>query len=163
MEQSEDTVIRVEVYYITAYETAKQAYEAHYLHNAVKLKKEIQLLNFYKGDYIVLTNQECNYYIIQTLEPQGVDSYFAWNFFDGILQQKEWYSDYVFEEMAVEILASDPTLKSEFEKKKLQEAEFAKNPRAQLLYIYQHSKYYEKSHNRYPVVRINETIDLPVE
>ncbi len=30
-------------------------------------------------------NQKANRYIVETLEPQGVDSYFGWNFFDGIL------------------------------------------------------------------------------
>jgi len=35
-------------------------------------------------------------------EPQGEDSYFAWNFFDPILGQKEGCSDYAFEDIAAE-------------------------------------------------------------
>jgi hypothetical protein len=34
-------------------------------------------------------NQEANRFIMEVLEPQAPDSYFTWNFFDGILGQKE--------------------------------------------------------------------------
>ena len=80
--------------------------------------------------------------------------YFAWNFFDAVLQQKEWFSDYIFEEKAEELLNNDPKLNEEFQLKKKTDKSFAENHRAQLLFIYRHSPYYEKSHNRYPVVRL---------
>jgi hypothetical protein len=37
---------------------------------------------------------------LETLEPEAVDSFFNWNFFDTMLQQKEGYSDYIFEDLA---------------------------------------------------------------
>ena len=80
--------------------------------------------------------------------------FFAWNFFDEILQQKEWFSDYLFEDMAVTMLADNPQLKSDFEERKSRDTVFANDSWAQLTYLYQHSKYYEKSHLRYPILRI---------
>jgi hypothetical protein len=57
-----------------------------------------------KGDYIIPTDQRAKRYIVETLEPQATDSYFNWNFFDGILNRKEGFSDYVFEDEAAELL-----------------------------------------------------------
>jgi iron uptake system EfeUOB component EfeO/EfeM len=107
-----------------------------------------------KGDYLVPVNQEVNRYIVETLEPQATDSYFAWNFFDAILQQKEHFSPYVFEEVAEQLLKENETLRKEFEEKKAGDAEFAKNGYAQLNYIYERSPHYEEAHLRYPVFRI---------
>ena len=149
-----DTSISCEVTYITSYESGKNPYEGHYPHYNTKTRTETQALKFYKGDYLISVDQACNRYIVETLDPKGDDSFFAWNFFDAVLQQKEWFSDYIFEEKAEEILKADPKLKAELESKKKADKAFAENNRAQLYFIYMHSPYYEKSHNRYPVVGI---------
>lgn len=153
-----DTAIETEAYYIENFSTSREPYEGHYLHSRPEIRKEKQKINFFKGDYIIYTNQECNRYIVETLEPQGVDSWFAWGFFDAILQQKEWFSSYVFEEKAEEILNEDSTLKSEFEQKQKEDSSFANNSFDQLYFIYRHSSYFEKSHRRYPVYRLIENI-----
>ena len=159
---SKDTMMKVEMYYIDGYETGKNPYEGHYAHRDTRIRSEIQQISFYKGDLVIATDQSCNRYIVETLEPQGDDSYFAWNFFDGILQQKEWFSDYIFEEKAASILASDPKLRSEFDEK-MKDKEFANDHFSQLAFIYQHSIYHERSQNRYPVARLSEWIKLPVD
>lgn len=159
---AQDTTLNVEVYYIENFKTSSQAYEGHYLHSEVSLREENQALKFYKGDYVVFPNQAGNRYIMEMLEPQGIDSYFAWNFFDPILMEKEFFSDYVFEDVAAELLKSNSNLKNEFEQKKKTDSEFAKNPVAQLYFIYQRSPYYEKSFKRYPVARIQTQITLPL-
>src|ERR1035437_3706554 len=158
---SKDTSLTCEVYYITKYATAKNPYEGRYPHHDIEVRKEKQTLNFYTGDYIIMTDQSCNRYVVETLEPQGDDSFFAWNFFDAILQQKEWFSDYIFEEKAEEILKANPKVKEELESKRKNDKAFAENHQAQLSFIYKNSPYYEKSHNRYPVVRLNEYLKLP--
>lgn len=160
---SKDTSFVCETYYITSYETVKNPYEGHYLHFNVKTKKENQHLNFSKGDYVVEVNQASNRYIVEVLEPEGSDSFFAWNFFDAILQQKEWFSDYVFEEKAEELLKENPDMKAKLEEKKKSDTAFASSHWAQLNFIYRNSPYYEKSHNRYPVVRLKPAMGLPLE
>jgi hypothetical protein len=153
-ELKSDSVVKAEVYYIENYQTGKNPYEGHYLHSKISTRKEQQEIKCFKGDYLVMANQWKNRYIVETLEPTAVDGFFAWNFFDGILQQKEWFSDYLFEDMAVTMLADNPQLKSDFEERKSRDTVFANDSWAQLTYLYQHSKYYEKSHLRYPILRI---------
>jgi len=154
VEIKNDTSVTAEVYYIIDYETVKTPYEGHYLHYDVEVEKKVAPVNYYKGDFIVYTNQVSNRYIIETLEPQGVDSYFAWNFFDGILQQKEWFSPFSFEDEAVKLLNDDSKLKVEFQNKMKSDENFAMSQWEQLYFIYQRSPYYEKTHNRYPVARL---------
>ncbi len=150
-----DTIIEVESYKIADYKTGTNAYEGHYPHRNTKVSSKIEKIKFSKGDFLFKTNQKAVKYLLETLEPEAVDSFFNWNFFDTILQQKEGFSEYVFEDLANSILIDNPTLKSEFEKKKLDDLDFSKNSEAQLDWVYKHSVYYEKSHLQYPVYRIN--------
>lgn len=146
----------LEVYYIDDFKTVNFPFENHYLHYNTKVKKEIQKMEIEEGDVIVYTNQTSNRYIIETLEPQATDSFFNWNFFDSILQQKEGFSSYVFEDIAEKLLNENSNLKQKFEEKKKNDKKFDENPNAQLEFIYQNSPHYEKTHNRYPVFRWNE-------
>ena len=106
------------------------------------------------GDILISLDQAARRFLIETLEPQATDSYFSWNFFDPILQQKEYFSSYVFEDTAVELLKNDPELKDKFELKMSSDEAFRDNPRAQLDFLYRNSEYYEKSHLTYPVYRV---------
>lgn len=151
---NKDTFIKARFYYITNYETAKFPYEGHYLHNNIQTVDTTYVKQFFARDLIVEVNGNNAAFLSAVLEPRAPDSYFAWNFFDGILMQKEWYSDYVFEEKALQILNENPVLKERFETKKKEDALFKNNASAQLLWIYRNSYYYEKSHNLYPVARI---------
>ena len=149
-----DTLITVESYHITNYKTRTDAYEGHYLHYGTEVSKSTKKIVFHKGALIIPTQQNGIRYLIETLEPEAPDSFFNWNFFDTILQQKEGFSPYVFEDIALEILKNNPQLKADFEKKKMENKDFANNWYAQLDYIHKHSKYYEKAHLQYPVYRI---------
>ena len=111
-------------------------------------------MKFRKGDYYIPLNQEGNRYLVETLEPQGDDSFFAWNYFDGILGQKEGYSAYAFEDIAEQFLKENPTVREKLEQKRQTDTAFAKNGSAQLNFVYQNSPYYEPDHQRYPVFRV---------
>ncbi|SDC85194.1 M14 family metallopeptidase [Pedobacter soli] len=158
-----DQKIAVESYYIGDFKTGTRPYEGHYLHSAVKLNPVKQNLQYYAGDFVVYVNQPCNRYIVETLEPQAIDSYFNWNFFDSILDMKEHYSAYVFEDTAAELLKKNPDLKAKLEAKKASDADFAKNGPAQLDFVYKNSDYYEKTHNRYPVARLLTDVQLDLK
>ena len=83
----------------------KKPYEGHFLHS--NIEKEISLIYKYfkPGDVFIKTNQKNKRFLVSVLEPDTPDSYFAWNLFDSYVQQKEHFSSYVFEDMALEILA----------------------------------------------------------
>ena len=149
-----DTVIEVESYKIEHYETAKRPYEGHYGHYNTMVSSRTEKIAFKKGDFLVKTQQEGVKYLLETLEPEAVDSYFNWNFFDPILQQKEYFSAYVFEDLAKDLLSKSAKLKAEFDAKKMTDTAFAESSEAQLDWIYRNSVYYEKAHLQYPVYRI---------
>ena len=149
-----DTSIRVEVYMIDDYKTLSRQYEMHHLNSDVKISTRIEVINFRKGDWYIPMNQVANRFLVEVLEPRSADSYFAWNFFDGVLGQKEGYSAYAFEDIAAEYLASDPVLRSKLEEKRKTDTAFAKNARAQLNFVYQQSPWFEPSYMRYPVYRV---------
>ena len=149
-----DTLIDVEVYRIEDFETSETAYEGHYLHKNTKVSKSTKKVNFRKGDYLITTFQDGARYLIETLEPTAVDSFFNWNFFDSVLQQKEGFSPYVFEDIAKELLENNEDLKEEFNKKKRGDSEFRNNSYAQLDWLHKKSKNYEEAHLRYPVFRL---------
>lgn len=155
VEELDNTQIKeVEIYKIMDYKSPPKPYEGHYLHSKVEVSKSIQNIQYHKGDYIIYTDQKMNNYIVQTLEPQGPDSWFAWNYFDGILMQKEHFSPYVFEDLAAEFLKENPEVRSALEEKKATDPEFAKNAYAQLNFVYEKSPHYEPTFMRYPVGRM---------
>ncbi len=158
-----DTTLTVQTYYIADYKTGTRPYEGHYLHNSVKLNTiNDNRVKFYEGDYVVYTNQAINRYIVETLEPQGVDSFFAWGFFDSMLNQKEHYSDYVFEDIAFDYLKKHPELQKQLDNEKAKNPQLAQSGPAQLEYIYRNSPFYENTYMRYPVGRLltNTQLDL---
>ncbi|MCR9290727.1 MAG: M14 family metallopeptidase [Bacteroidetes bacterium] len=159
---SEDKIVEAEFYYIKDFKT-RNAYEGHYLHSKVEVEKETMNWQYYKGDYVIFVNQPSNRYLVETLEPQGADSYFAWNFFEGILQQKEYFSSYVFEDLATEYLDKNPDLKRRLAAKRAEDEKFAKSAWRQLEFVYQNSPHYERTHRLYPVARIVKDLNLPVE
>jgi hypothetical protein len=151
---TKDTTITVQVNHISDYKTRSAAYEGHYLHYNTTVSESTKELLFRAGDLYIPTNQNGVRYLLETLEAAATDSFFNWNFFDTILQQKEGYSAYVFEDIAAEILAKNPALKKQFEDQLKSTKAFANNPKAQLDFIYKNSKHYEKAHLRLPVFKI---------
>jgi len=149
-----DSLMPVESYKISSYETRKTPYEGHYQHFNTTIKSEITKVKFYKGDYMISTNQFGIRYLLEALEPQAPDSFFNWNFFDTILQRKEYFSPYVWEDKAKLMLTQNPKLQIEFNLKKTYDPDFTNNWYAQLNWLHQKSEHYEKSHLQYPVYRI---------
>jgi len=150
-----DTVMEVEAYRITGYETSKRPYEGHYIHSQVKTETVRISQQFRAGDIVIRTGTAADYFIVSVLEPRAADSYFCWGFFDSVLQQKEWFSDYVWEDKAEELLRTDENLRRTFEEQKNSDPDFAKSSFSQLYFIYRHSPYYEPSHSMYPVFRLH--------
>lgn len=149
-----DTTIEVEVYHIKSFQASNRPYEGHRPNGDVQLNKSVQKKTFSKGDWYVPMNQSANRFLVEVLEPQMEDSYFTWNFFDPILQQKEGYSSYVFEETAADYLEKNPALRKQLEEKRATDTTFAKSASAQLNFVFQHSPYYEPAHMQYPVYRV---------
>jgi hypothetical protein len=149
-----DTTQTVKSYKVKNYETRTQAYEGHYSHYNVELDISEEKVRFFKGDYMIKTNQNGFRYLLETLEPQAQDSFFSWNFFDTILQQKEGFSPYVWEDKALQLLRSNPKLQIDFNLRKSFDKDFATNWYSQLDWLHKQSENYEKAHMQYPVYKL---------
>ena len=149
-----DTTISVKAYRIKEYKSNARAYEKHHKNYGVIVSDSIILCKFQKGDYVINMNQPADRYIIEMLEPTGDDSFFSWNFFDGILQQKEGYSDYRWDDIAAQTLKQDEVLQKALSLKKSTDVKFANDAGSILDFIYKNSAFYEKAHMQYPIYRI---------
>src|SRR5271167_4549336 len=89
-------------------------------------------MSFPAGSAVVRLNQRLSKVAVEWLEPAGPDSALQWGVVDSIFEQKEYGEMYVLESLARQMMAKDPKLKAEFEKKVTSDPVFAGNPYARL-------------------------------
>ncbi|MEP7195265.1 MAG: M14 family zinc carboxypeptidase [Saprospiraceae bacterium] len=149
-----DTFVTAKYYRILDYKSPNTPYENHFLHTQVVVKEETLTYPYHRGDAVISTDQDRIKFIMEVLEPQADDSYFSWNFFDGILMRKEYFSDYLFAPKAEEELRQNPELnKSLLDFIGKDSINNSKMDR-KLEFIYKNSKFAEPYFSLYPVARI---------
>ncbi|HEX2617115.1 MAG TPA: M14 family zinc carboxypeptidase, partial [Flavobacteriales bacterium] len=148
----------VEADSISTFTTVEQPYEGHYLHKRITGVRHRLTVRLHPGDRIVPLGKATDRYVMQVLSLRAEDGFFAWNFFDAVLHQKEWFNDYTFEDAAAELLAKDPALKQALEAKKAADPAFAQDAWEQLTFVYRHSPWMEASFRRFPVLRLVEPL-----
>ena len=150
-----DRVEQVQCYHIASVTSRPNAYEGHMFHDEVQLEKRSVSVTLRAGDYVIALDQDNVRYAVETLEPQGHDSFFRWGFFNSVLEKKETYSNYVFEDRALQVLAEEPELKARFEEWKAAHPELWTNQEALLDFIFENcKKYHEPEWRRYPVLSL---------
>src|SRR6185295_15733781 len=147
------TTIEVESYRLTEPKWATASFE-----NRVTLAcKPVAIKDtrtYAAGSVVVPLDQDGANVAIPLLEPAGPDSFVYWGFFNAVFEQKEYGESYVLEKLARKLLADDPKLQEEFDRKLLDPA-FARSPRARLGFFYEHSRYFlDQKVGIYPVGRI---------
>ena len=93
--------------------------------------------------------------VMNLLEPQAPDAIAAWGEMNNAFEQKEYMEDYVAEEQAEVMLAEDPALKAEFDKRLREDAAFAQSPAQRLDFFYRRHAAYDRDYLRYPVLRVD--------
>lgn len=150
-----DQELDVQYYHIASVQPRPNAYEGHMYHDDVKLEPQRGRVKVKAGDWLIPLDQDNARYAVETLEPQGHDSFFRWGFFNGVLEKKEAYSDYVFEDHAWELLQSEPELAAAFESWKLANPALLNDQQAVLDFIFHNCKrYHEPEWRRYPVLSV---------
>ncbi|HWR35784.1 MAG TPA: M14 family metallopeptidase [Clostridia bacterium] len=117
---------------------------------------------FPAGSVVVPTAQRAAKIAMHFLEPEAPDSAVAWGYFDSIFEQKEYGEAYVLEKLARDMMAKDPKLKAEFEKKVVSDHEFSANPYGRLNWFYKHSPWWDDRIGFYPVGRLDSMDGLPL-
>ena len=148
------TELDVEIYHIEDVESRSSPYEGHYFHDNFNVFAHRETVMGNAGDILIPIHQDRARYVVETLEPMAMDSLFRWNYFDTILQRKEHFSPYVFEDNAEAMLQGDEKLQAEFEERCAKDPEFAESRRAQLQFLYERSKHNEAAYQKYPIVRL---------
>lgn len=148
-----DTMMKAWITRVISFKSSGNPYEGHYLHNNVETVVEEQLVHLKKGDILIETAQQ-PVFLHAVLQPKAEDSYFAWNFFDSYVQQKEYFSAYVFEDRAAELLLENPVLKLKFEERLRTDEKFRNSTWEQLYFIYRNSPNFEPSWHRLPVYQL---------
>jgi len=152
---SEPTRLQVEAYRVTSFRTRATPYEGRHLHEEVELAVERLEVEAQPGDWLVPVGQPRARYILETLEPPGADSFFRWGFFDSVLERKERFSAYVFEDVAERLLEEEPGLREKFEAWKRANPALLSDSEAVLGFIFNAChRYREPGFRRVPVLRV---------
>jgi hypothetical protein len=146
----------VSVYRIAAVTSRPHAYEGHMFHDDVQLERVRETVTIRAGDYLVPLDQDQARYAVETLEPQAHDSFFRWGFFNSVLEKKEAYSDYVFEDEAERLLAAEPELAAKFGAWKAAHPDLLQDQGAVLDFIFANcARWREPEWRLYPVFMID--------
>jgi hypothetical protein len=88
------------------------------------------------------------------LEPNAPDALVGWGLFNAAFERKEYMEDYVAEEEAEKMLAADPAVRAEFERRVASDEAFARNPRARLEFFHRRHSAWDERYGLYPVLRV---------
>ena len=92
------------------------------------------------------------------LEPQAPDSFAAWGFFNACFEHKEYIEPYVIEIIAREMLAADPALAVQFERKLADEPTFAADPSQRREFFFRRHGSWDERYGLYPILRIDRLL-----
>ncbi|HEV8692467.1 MAG TPA: M14 family zinc carboxypeptidase [Ideonella sp.] len=149
--------VPAEAYRIERFEKRRLPFEGRHLHDVLEVEAEPVEAAVAEGDWLVSLGGPHDRFIVEVLEPLGIDSFFRWAFFDSVLDKKEHFSDYVFEDEAERLLAAEPGLNDRFEAWKAEHPELLGDPEAVLGFIFLGARRYaEPECRRYPVLRLLE-------
>jgi hypothetical protein len=150
-----ERTVEASYYHIASVSSRPHAYEGHMFHDDVQVEKRRGMVTLRAGDYIVSLDQDNARYAVETLEPQAHDSFFRWGFFNSVLEKKEAFSDYVFEDEAEKMLREEPELAAKFDAWKQANAALLKDQSAVLDFLFANcARYHEPEWRRYPVMLI---------
>jgi hypothetical protein len=147
--------LQAQVSRIQSVQSRPGAYEGHLFHDEITLETSLQSVELQAGDWWVPLDQDKARYAVETLEPQAHDSFFRWGFFNSVLEKKENFSDYVFEDMALQLLKDEPELRARFEQWKLDNPALLSDQKQVLGFIFENcARYAEPQWRRYPVLSV---------
>jgi hypothetical protein len=149
--------VRAEACRIVHFEKRRVPFEGRHLHDVLEVETEARLFDLAEGDWLVPLGGPHDRFVVEVLEPLGIDSLFRWAFFDSVLDRKEAFSDYVFEDEAERLLAEETGLRDRFEAWKAAHPGSLGDRDAVLGFIFLAAqRYAEPEWRLYPVLRLLE-------
>jgi hypothetical protein len=118
-----------------------------------------QVRTFAAGCVLVRLDHPSAKVAVHLLEPQAPDALVRWGFFDAIFEQKEYYEDYALAPMADKALATDSSLRDEFESWLAAHPYARGSARARLDFFFERSPYWDGEKDVYPVGRLTHPVE----
>ncbi len=143
---------KVEAFRATAVTLSSESFESHTT-ATIEGRWAAETRDIAAGALYVPIAQPRARLVMGLLEPQAPDSYAAWGYFNNAFEQKEYMEDYVAEDVAREMLAKDPKLAAEFERRLATDPDFLGNPKARLAFFAQRHSSWDEQYRLYPVLR----------
>jgi hypothetical protein len=109
------------------------------------------------GSLFVPIAQARSLMLMTLLEPKDPDSLVSWGFFSTAFERKEYMETYVAEDVAEQMLKSDPAVRKEFDQR-LEDPAFARDPAARLEFFYRRHASWDERLNLYPVYRVEKAL-----
>ncbi len=152
---SEPRAVEVQMLTLPDATFASRANEGHVQMTSGEPVVETRTWTFPAGSVRVPTDQPMGDVVVLMLEPQGVESLFAWGFFPEIFSRVEYIEAYAIAPLAEEMLAQDADLRAEFEARLASDPEFAADGDARLAWFYEQTPFYDQRYRLYPIAREN--------
>jgi murein tripeptide amidase MpaA len=151
-----------ETYRFTSTKFAANASEGHVMLTA-EPRVVTEKVFIPAGSYWIPMKQRRARLILSLLEPNAPDSIAAWGLLDSVFEggggrggRGGAVGEYLSEPIARRMMADQPELRKQFEKKLASDPQFAADPRARLQWWFEQSKYQPEDAGRYPIVRVWE-------
>ena len=135
------------------YKMVTQPYEGLMRVQSFDLDKIERTITLQPGSAKINTNQALGELAVILMEPESVDSFFQWGYFNTIFTQTEYMESYIMEPLIAKMLAEDADLKKRFEAEKTSNPEFAKSSRAIYSWFYKQTPYFDRNWKVIPVGR----------
>jgi hypothetical protein len=138
---------------VQAFWSRSKSYEGHFVATVTRIEQERRLRTYRPGDLWIPLDQPAALVAVQLLEAQAPDGLVYWNFFDALLEPKEYAEDYVMAPIAEAMMAEDPRLAREFQARLESDSTFAGDARARVDFFYRRSKWADPEASLLPVGR----------
>ena len=143
----------VELQRIVEWEAETELREGHYPTQVKRVQLERRRRDMRPGDLWVPLDQPSAAVAVHLFEAQAPDGMMYWNFFDTVLERKEYAEIYVMEPLARDMLRADTALAREFRQRLASDSTFANSPTARNDFFYRRSPWADPEHALHPVAR----------
>lgn len=130
-----------------------EPHEGHFALDVRRVEPVRRLRAFRPGDVWVPLDQRSALVAVHLLEARAPDALLRWNFFDTVLERKEYGEAYVVEPLARKMMQADPALAKEFRDKVASDPAFAANPHERLDFFFLRSPWADPEQALVPVAR----------
>jgi len=138
---------------VVEWSAAREPHEGHYALDVRRVEPVRRPRTFRPGDVWVPLDQRSALVAVHLLEAQAPDALLRWNFFDTVLERKEYGEAYVLEPLARKMMQDDPALAKEFRAKVAADSAFAASPHERLDFFFLRSPWADPEQALVPVAR----------